>query len=81
MRRSPKLGGLILAAAVMEALLDGGGRHIELTLHEVGVSFNGPWLVAEQMGVRAERRREVVDQAAAAIILQTFLDTRRPEEE
>lgn len=33
-----------------------------------------------EMGVRAERRREVVDQSAAAIILQTFLDSRREEE-
>ncbi len=28
------------------------------------------------MGVRADRRKEVVDQSAAAIILQTFLDSR-----
>ena len=34
-----------------------------------------------EMGVRAERRREVVDQSAAAIILQTFLDSRTSSEE
>lgn len=32
-----------------------------------------------EMGVRAERRKEVVDESAAAIILQTFLDSRREE--
>jgi len=42
------------AAAVVTALRqresEGGGAYVELSLHEGGVAFSGPWLIERQMG-------------------------------
>ncbi len=48
------------AAAVADALRrrerTGRGRHVEMSLHEGGVAFCGPWLVETQLGGRSGRR-------------------------
>jgi crotonobetainyl-CoA:carnitine CoA-transferase CaiB-like acyl-CoA transferase len=48
------VAGTHAAAAVMEALLQreqtGLGELVELSLHEGGVTYSGPWLLEEQLG-------------------------------
>ena len=39
-----------IVAAIRRAQEKGGSTHIEISLHEAGVSFNGPWLVDRQLG-------------------------------
>ena len=39
-----------IVTAIRRAKKNGGSMHIEMSLHEAGVSFNGPWLVDKQLG-------------------------------
>jgi len=48
------IGGTTAVTALLTALRDreqtGKGCYVELSLHECGVSFNGPWLIERQLG-------------------------------
>lgn len=49
---------LSAVSAVLTALrhrkVHGGGVRVELSLHEAGVTYNGPWLIEHQLGGRIE---------------------------
>ena len=48
------IGGTTAVTALLTALRDrqqtGTGCYVELSLHECGVAFNGPWLIERQLG-------------------------------
>ena len=52
------IAGTSATNAVLTALRqrekDGKGKFVELSLHEAGVSFNGPWLIDHQLGLEQE---------------------------
>ncbi|HCD28111.1 MAG TPA: hypothetical protein DER02_11365 [Gammaproteobacteria bacterium] len=52
------IAGTTAATGLLEALRKrqetGLGGCVELSLHECGVSFNGPWLIDQQLGATAE---------------------------
>ncbi len=67
-------------AESVRAWADKFQRQVNLPLHYVDERFTTK--IAEQalltFSVRREKRRQVVDQVAAAVILQTWLDRQRP---
>ena len=52
------IAGTSATNAVLTALRqrenDGKGKFVELSLHEAGVSFNGPWLIDHQFGLEGQ---------------------------